>query len=166
MRFFEDIPVGARAETGAHTFSAEEIKRFATAFDPQAFHTDEAAAAKSHFGALCASGWHTLAVWMRLNVHSMGEEVRKLSAAGAPVAKIGPSPGFEDLKWLKPVYAGDTISFETTVLDKRPSRSRPGWGLITMRNVGHNQSGDEVIRFTAAVFVERRDKIPADGTAP
>lgn len=165
MRFFEDLVVGERREMGAHTFAAEEIKRFAGAFDPQVFHTDEDAAAKSHFGALCASGWHTLAIWMRLNVRAMQEQMRELHAAGAPVAKVGPSPGFEALKWLKPVYAGDTISFETEITGKRESRSRPGWGLVTMRNVGRNQSGEDAISFVAHVFVERRDRNTADGAA-
>ena len=68
MRYFDDISVGDRMELGTHTFTAEDIKTFAAQYDPQAFHMDEAAAAKSHFGALCASGWHTIAVWMRLRV--------------------------------------------------------------------------------------------------
>ncbi len=162
MRFFEDIALGERRETGSHVFTAEEIKRFAGAFDPQPFHTDEAAAAKSHFGALCASGWHTVAVWMKLHVRAVQEEDRMLREAGQPVARLGPSPGFEALKWLKPVYAGDTISFETEVTSRRPSRSRPEWGVITLENTGRNQAGEEVVSFTGHVFVERRDKTPPE----
>ncbi len=108
MMFFEDIVVGERDEIGAHTFTAEEIKRFARAFDPQPFHLDEAAAEESHFGRLCASGWHTLAVWMKLNVRHLQRRARASARRPAcRLARLGPSPGFDELKWLKPVYAGD-----------------------------------------------------------
>lgn len=164
MDFFEDIAVGHRDEIGAHTFTAEEIKRFAQAFDPQPFHLDEARAAESHFGALCASGWHTQAVWMKLNVRHWQNLKSKRQASGQPIARIGPSPGFDDLKWLKPVYAGDTITFENEVIGKKASRSMPGWGLVSFRMVGRNQKGDDAISFVGHVFVERRDKAPpSDG---
>src|SRR3712207_4174250 len=104
MRFFEDIPLGERRAVGSHLFTAEEIKRFARAYDPQPFHLDEEAAAASHFGRLCASGWHTLAVWMKLNVRKVqqsGEQVR----VAMPIPRVGVSPGFDELRWLKPVYA-------------------------------------------------------------
>ena len=162
MKFFEDIPVGERHQIGSHTFAAEEIKRFAGAFDPQPFHTDEAQAEVSHFGKLCASGWHTLAVWMKLNVREIQRADRNLEMAGIPVARLGPSPGFDELKWLKPVYAGDTISFETEVTAKKASRSRPGWGVVTIRNIGHNQHGESVLSFIGHVFVERRNATPAE----
>ena len=74
MKFWEDIAVGERAELGRHTFTAEDIKAFARRFDPQPFHLDEAAAARSHFGALCASGWHTASMWMRLMVEYQNRE--------------------------------------------------------------------------------------------
>ncbi|MGH6922133.1 MAG: MaoC family dehydratase [Propylenella sp.] len=164
MKFFEEFVVGERRAIGSHTFTAEEIKRFASAFDPQAFHVDEEAAAKSHFGRLCASGWHTLAVWMRLNVRAMQLEVRELQMAGRPLARLGPSPGFDDLKWLRPVYAGDTISYESEVVATKPSRSRPEWGLVSVHTVGRNQAGEEAVAFTAHVLVERSDKAaPAGG---
>lgn len=162
MRFFDDIPVGERHRIGSHTFSADDIKRFAGAFDPQPFHTDETEAAKSHFGKLCASGWHTLAVWMKLNVREMQRVTRDLELAGVPVARLGPSPGFDELKWLKPVYAGDTIRFETEITAKKPSRSRPQWGLVSMRNIGRNQDGEDVISFIGHVFVERRSSGPGE----
>lgn len=158
MMFFEDVVVGEVAELGAHTFTAEEIKRFASAFDPQPFHMDEAAAEASHFGKLCASGWHTLATWMKLNVRYMQEVARERATSGQAQAKLGPSPGFDELKWLKPVYVGDRISFETEVIGKRASRSRPGWGLVSMRSVGRNQAGEDVISFIGHVFVEAREK--------
>ena len=158
MEFFEDIAVGSRDEIGAFTFTADEIKRFAGAFDPQPFHLDEAAAAKSHFGGLLASGWHTQAVWMKLNVRQWERRRQEMEAAGRRIAKVGPSPGFDELKWLKPVYAGDTITFVNEVIGKRASRSMPGWGLVTFKMIGMNQSGEAAISFVGHVFVERREK--------
>ena len=158
MSWFEDIVIGDKRELGGHNFSAEEIKRFANAFDPQPFHTDEAAAAKSHFGALCASGWHTLAIMMRLTLQARERQFDDGgSVAGVSGGRLGPSPGFDELKWLKPVYAGDTIAFASEIIEKRESRSRPGWGLIRFRNVGTNQHGAEVLTIVGAVYVEKRN---------
>ena len=156
MKFLEDVVVGERFELGRHVFSADDIKAFARRFDPQPFHLDEEAAARSHFGALCASGWHTAAVWMRLMADYQRGEDEARRARGEPVAELGPSPGFRELKWLRPVYAGDTISYATEVVDARPSNSRPGWGLMTIRNGGVNQKGEPVISFVSVAFVERR----------
>ena len=156
MKFWEDIAVGERFEIGRHTFTADDIKAFARRYDPQAFHLDEEAAAKSHFGALCASGWHTAATWMRLMVEHSKREDAAMRARGEPVAALGPSPGFRELKWLKPVYAGDTVTYAREIVDKRASNSRPGWGLISIRNSGTNQKGEPVISFVSVAFVERR----------
>jgi acyl dehydratase len=156
MKYFDDIDVGDRIELGTHIFTAEEIKTFAAQYDPQAFHMDEAAAAKSHFGALCASGWHTIAVWMRLRVLYGRREDAERAARGEIIAKLGPSPGFRELRWLKPVYAGDTISYASEVAEKRASQSRPGWGLVFARNTGINQNGELVLSFIGSGFVERR----------
>jgi acyl dehydratase len=156
MKFFDDISVGERHDLGHHTFLAEDIKAFAARFDPQPFHLDEAAASRSHFGALCASGWHTAAVWMRLMVEHQRREDAARREQGEPVAELGPSPGFRELKWLKPVYVGDTISYAMEIIDARPSNSRPGWGLITLRNTGFNQRGESVISFVSVAFVARR----------
>jgi acyl dehydratase len=164
MDFFEDLEVGARDEIGAHTFTAEEIKRFAQAYDPQPFHLDEDAAAKSHFGGLLASGWHTQAVWMKLNVRHWQRQRAEREAAGLPIARVGPSPGFDELKWLKPVYAGDTIAFVNEVVGKKLSRSMPGWGLVTFKMTGRNQAGEEAISFIGHVFVESRDKVASAET--
>ncbi|HEY6995718.1 MAG TPA: MaoC family dehydratase [Xanthobacteraceae bacterium] len=158
MRFFEDIRVGEIAELGRHTFTAEDIKAFAARFDPQPFHLDEAAAADSHFRRLCASGWHTACVWMRLLIHHRRREDDELRARGEPIAQLGPSPGFRDLQWLKPVYAGDTVAYATEVVEMRPLNSRPAWGMILVRNTGVNQHGEPVISFVSSAFVERRDK--------
>ncbi|MGP0093485.1 MAG: MaoC family dehydratase [Xanthobacteraceae bacterium] len=156
MRFFEDIVVGERIELGRHTFGAEEIKAFALRYDPQPFHVDEAAARRSHFGRLIASGWHTGSVFMRLNVERRLREAAAMRARGEPVAVPGPSPGFRELKWLKPVYVGDTISFTSEVIQTRRSNSRPGWGLVTSRASGSNQDGEPVLSLIGTLFVPCR----------
>jgi acyl dehydratase len=156
MKYFEDIMIGERASFGSHTFTADEIKSFAARFDPQPFHTDETAAAQSPYGALIASGWHTIAVWMRLAMRYRQAEDETRRARGEPLAELGPSPGFRDLRWLKPVYVGDTIAFATEVVETRPSKSRPQWGLVFSRNTGTNQAGDIVISFIGSALAERR----------
>jgi acyl dehydratase len=155
MKFWDDIAVGDKSELGHFTFTADNIKAFARRFDPQAFHLDEEAAARSHFGALCASGWHTASIWMRLMIDHQRSEDAARRARREPVAALGPSPGFRDLKWLKPVYVGDTITYATEVIEKRPSASRPEWGLIRIYNSGTNQNGEVVISFVSVAFVER-----------
>jgi acyl dehydratase len=156
MRYLEDIRVGDKAELGSHTFTAEEIKSFAARFDPQPFHLDEAAAARSHFGGLVASGWHTGSVCIRLIVQHRLREEEAMRARGEAVGRTGPSPGFRDLKWLKPVYAGDTITFASEVIETREVRSRPDKGLVFARNTGTNQEGVVVFSFISVVFVDCR----------
>ena len=160
MRFFEDLKIGERIEVGSHTFTADDIKGFAIRFDPQLFHVDEAAASRSHFGALCASGWHTASIWMRLMIDHNRRQDEGLRARGEPVAVFGPSPGFRELKWLKPVYVGDTISYATEITDLRASNSRPEWGIMAIRNTGTNQRGEPVISFVSTSFVQRRHAAP------
>jgi acyl dehydratase len=156
MKFFDDIRLGDRREFGKHTFAAEDIKRFARSFDPQPFHLDEEAAKRSHFGGLCASGWHTTAACMRLIVDYHKRLAAEMIAGGEKPAKIGPSPGFRNLKWLKPIYAGDTVAFASEVIELRPSASRPQWGVVRMRTVGTNQKGERVYEIENAAFIERR----------
>jgi acyl dehydratase len=156
MKFFEDIRIGERAEIGRHTFTADEIKAFAAQFDPQPFHLDEAAGERSLFGGLCASGWHTACVWMRLVIDHRQREDATRRARGEPVAALGPSPGFRDMQCPNPVHPGDTIAYATEVIAMRPSASRPEWGLVTMRNSGSNQHGKPVLSFVSTAFVARR----------
>ena len=151
MKFFEDIRVGDLVMTGRHVFGADEIKAFAQRFDPQLFHLDEKAAARSHFGALCASGWQTAAVWMKRLNGTFARDIAPTARSG-PVPQLGPSPGFKDLRWLRPVYAGDTIRYASTLIDRRASRSRPGWGIATHHNTAQNQRGEPVFEFTGTVF--------------
>jgi acyl dehydratase len=155
MKFFDDIRVGDTVEVGRHTFTAAAIKSFAARFDPQPFHLDEAAAERSHFRQLCASGWHTACVWMRLLIECRRREDEDRRARGVPIAALGVSPGFRDLQWLKPVYVGDTVAYSTEVIEMRPLASRPGWGVVSWRNTGVNQRGEPVISFISSAFVER-----------
>lgn len=159
MKFFEDIRVGDFTTLGRYTFGADDIKTFAKRFDPQRFHVDEDEAARSHFGALCASGWHTAAVYMRLLADNYRRQAEAAQARGEPVAAWGPALGFRDLKWLKSVYVGDTINYRIEVTETRVSNSRPGFGLVTALATGANQNGDRVISFVSTVFVQRRSEM-------
>lgn len=154
--FYEELVVGEREVVGTYLFTAEEIKTFAKAYDPQAFHLDEAAAAASPFGGLCASGWHTAGIWMRLMVQHRAREAAARAARGLGSAVMGPSPGFKDLRWSLPVYAGDTVTFDSTLQEKRESGSRPGWGLVRHLNGGSNQAGERVFSFTSTAFWQMR----------
>jgi acyl dehydratase len=156
LRYLDDIKVGDRYELGSHTFQTDDIKAFARRYDPQRFHLDEGEAERSPFGALCASGWHTASVWMRLMVDYRKRMADDMRRRGEPVATTGPAPGFRDLKWLKPVYVGDTIAYATEVTEVRPSASRPAWGLLSTRGIGVNQRGEMVISVDSTIFVERR----------
>ena len=158
MKYFEDIAVGERFAIGRHTFKADEIKAFASRFDPQPFHTDDKAAEGSHFGALVASGWHTVMVWMRLMAEHRRASADAMRSRGEPVAGAGPGLGFRELKWLKPVYAGDTIDYASEVIETRVSRRRPRHGLLTLRSTGVNQNGDVIMSFVSTSFIERRSE--------
>lgn len=153
MKYFDDLRLGEREEFGSHTFTADEIKTFARRFDPQPFHLDEDAAAATHFGALTASGWHTAAMWMR---YFLAHWARAQAAVGGPPAEAGPSPGIRDLRWPKPVHAGDTVTFGHEILDLRDAPKRPGWGLLVAQASATNQKGELVLTFRSAKFVKKR----------
>ena len=154
-RWFDDLEIGERRELGSYLFTAGEIIAFAGIYDPQPFHIDAEAAKHSSFGGLVASGWHTAAVWMMLMIAERDRQA-SLHPAGTTGPQLGSSPGFRNLKWLKPVYAGDTLSYSTEVIDKRETRSRPGWGLVFNRNSAINQKGDLAFQFDGCVFWQRR----------
>jgi len=144
---FEDFEAGETFELGTHTFTAEEIVAFAHQYDPQPFHVDEAAAEDSAFGGLIASGWHTSAIWMRLYVDAL------LGRA----ASMG-SPGLDELRWLKPVRPGDTLSASLTVLDTSPSKHRPDRGTIHFRGELRDDGGEVVLRMTGRGYFARRGR--------
>jgi acyl dehydratase len=156
--FFDELRVGDATELGSHRFMADEIIRFARAYDPQPFHVDPEAARQSAFGGLCASGWHTAAAWMQRWVAHRAAMEAEAARRGQLPARLGPSPGFRNLRWSKPVYAGDTIAYRSAVTELRPSASRPGWGIAFQRNSGTNQHGEEVFSFEGAAFWERRPR--------
>jgi acyl dehydratase len=149
MIYFEDIEIGARRELGSYTFTAEEIKRFARQFDPQPFHTDEEAARRSHFGGLVASGWHTASVFMKLQSKVINELRPDVSTAG-------PSPGYRNLRWVKPVFVGDTVTYVTEIVRKRELATRPQWGIVFQQVTAHNQRGELVYEFEGAALFARR----------
>ena len=153
--FFEDLVIGTRLDLGTYTFTEEDIISFAKRFDPQPFHLDDAAAALSHFGRLAASGWHTAAVWMKLYVSHRQATMAALLSRGETPSRPGPSPGFRQMKWKKPVHVGDTIRYASELVGKRVT-STPGWGLIFHHNTGTNQDGEVVFEFDGSVFWERR----------
>ena len=143
-RFLEDFAVGQTFRSGRLRVEGERIKTFGAEFDPQPFHLDEEAARASIFGGLAASGWHTAAVTMRLLVES------DLKPAGGIVGV-----GFDEFRWPRPVRPGDELRIESEVLEVRPSRSRPGQGLIKVRTTTLNQN-DEPVQVTVGNLVVPR----------
>lgn len=152
MRMAELYAPGARTVTGSLLFTAEDIVAYARQFDPQRFHVDAEAAQDTLFGGLCASGWHTCAGWMKCFVPFWIDECRRLAATGETPPNLGPSPGFRKLRWLKPVFAGDTVTYSVTWLGSRPLDTRPGWILNTITCSGENQRGEPVVEFESTVL--------------
>jgi len=147
------------ADLGSHTFTAAEIVAFARDWDPQPFHLDEAAGRASLFGGLAASGWHVACEWMALWIAHQNREMEARAARGEVVPVPGPSPGFDDMRWLKPVLAGETVAYRATLHSARPSASRPAWGILSTTNEGF-VDGDLVFRFTARIMWPRRPVAP------
>jgi len=149
MTLDDFLRIGVEVPIGSHRFDADSIKAFARKYDPQPFHLDEEAAKRSLFEGLCASGWHTAAVWMRLNV-----DASEAWTGAPPAPEFGPSPGFKNLKWPKPVRAGETVAYSRTALAHRPLVTRPDWHLVTIRADGIDSAGDRVIEFESAVLLK------------
>ena len=158
MPWFEDLDIDLYRDLGSHCFTEAEIIRFARKFDPQYFHIDPVLAAAGPFGGLIASGWHSLATWMKLMVAAMQREAVTAAASGSRSPASGPSPGFLDLTWPHPVRPGDTIRYSTTLIEKVTLKSRPDWGLVRGRNEGVNQRGELVLRFTGQGLVKRKTR--------
>ena len=146
MIYFEDLVVGEESHFGSYDVTREEVLDFARKYDPQPFHLDDEAAAKTHFGRIAASGWHTTAMTMAVIARAVVAEDQ---------AGLG-SPGIDELRWLKPVYPGDRISVRGTIIDKTPSRSRPDIGSFRTETIVSNQDGVDVMRFTSIVLIRRR----------
>ena len=144
MQYLEEFEAGQKFGSGRHLVEAARIKSFAAEFDPQPFHLDENIASDSLFKGLAASGWHTAAMTMRLLVQTLN------FAEGA----IG--LGVDELRWPNPVRPGDSLCLETEIVDLRPSRSKPNYGIVRLRNVTTNQRGEIVQMMTASAMVPRR----------
>ena len=153
--YWEDFSEGSVREFGNHMVTREAIIAFAREFDPQPFHVDEEAARRSLFGGLCASGWHTCSLAMRM----MCDEYLLESAS------LG-SPGLENLKWLKPVYPGDTLRVRLQVMEARPMTSKPHVGLVRSRWEVMNQKADVVLTMEGWGMFRRRPQESSLGVEP
>ncbi len=147
MRYYEDLEVGAVGRFGQRHVTREEVVEFAGKYDPQPFHLSDEAAAATHFGRLSASGWHTCAMTMAMIV----EEQDRAGHQG-----LG-SPGIDELRWRHPVYPGDTLRVETTILSKRRSQSRPEMGLFRAETRVLNQDDVIVLTMVSNAMVSTRD---------
>lgn len=145
--YFEDFEVGRTIDVGARTVSEDEIIDFATKYDPQPFHVDKAAAEKSMYGGIIASGWHTCGMIMRLMVDGFLKEAASLG-----------SPGVDEIRWLKPVRGGDTLHVTMTALEVRPSASKPDRGVIVTLWQAKNQHGELVATIKGMGMFQRRPK--------
>jgi len=146
MIYFEDLEIGAQTDFGSYQVTREEVLEFAQKYDPQPFHLSDEEAAKTHFGRIAASGWHTTAMTMAV----IARYVVNHRQAG-----LG-SPGIDELRWKKPVYPGDTLHVRGRILEKTPSRSRPEMGSFRTQTMVANQDGDVVMTFISIVLIRRR----------
>jgi acyl dehydratase len=151
MIYFEDLVIGAETVFGSYEVTREEVLEFAHKYDPQPFHVSDEEAAKTHFGRIAASGWHTAAMTMAVIARYV---------VGHEQAGLG-SPGIDELRWKKPVYPGDTLHVRGRILETRPSRSRPEMGSFRTQTTVTNQNGEVVMTFISIVLMRRR---PAEKT--
>ena len=146
MQYFEDIEVGSKQSFGSYAVTRDEVIAYAEKFDPQPFHLSDKAAAQTHYGRLSASGWHTCGMVMSMVVANLKANEQ---------AGLG-SPGLDELRWLKPVFPGDTLRCETEVIDKRASRSRPEMGSYRSTMTVFNQDDVAVLTFISIGLVRTR----------
>jgi acyl dehydratase len=146
MIYFEDLEVGAETHFGSYDVTREEMLEFAKKYDPQPFHLSDVAAAKTHFGRMSASGWHTCAMTMAVLARYSVEHEQ---------AGLG-SPGIDELRWKKPVYPGDRLHVRGRIIEKTPSRSRPEMGSFRTEMTVTNQEEVPVMTFTSIVLIRRR----------
>ncbi len=150
MTLEEKLVLGAVHQLGTHNFTPEAIMAFASRYDPQRFHLSEEEAAKTHFGRLCASGWHTTAVWMSRNVAGDKVMAERLRPEGETPVEFGPALGLKNVRWTVPVFAGDTISFTRCFVSLRHLDKRPGWFLASKHCEAYNQQDQKVMEFDSA----------------
>jgi len=142
--YFEDFAVGQVYTAGPVRVSADDIKAYARQFDPQPFHTDEELAHSTFFHGLAASGWHTASLTMSLVVQAL------------PIAGGVIGGGVDELRWPKPLRPGDELKLEAEIIEVRPSRSKPGQGLVRVRTTTLNRAGEAVQTMIANLIVPRR----------
>ena len=149
MIYFEDIEPGRETLFGSREVTREEVLEFARKYDPQPFHLSDEEAAKTYFGRLSASGWHTCAMTMGVIArHVVADEQAGLG-----------SPGIDELRWLKPVYPGDTLTVRGQIIEKTPSRSKPDMGSFRTKTTVTNQDDVPVLTFTSIVLIRRRPAV-------
>lgn len=146
MIYFEDLEVGRETDFGSYDVTREEVLEFARKYDPQPFHLSDEEAAKTHFGRIAASGWHTAAMVMAVIARHVVDQEQ---------AGLG-SPGIDELRWKRPVYPGDTLHVRGQILEKAPSRSRPDMGSFRTQTTVTNQNGETVMTFISIVLIRRR----------
>ena len=146
MQYFEDLEVGAETYFGSYEVTREEVLEFAHKYDPQPFHLSDEEAAKTHFGRIAASGWHTCAMTMAVLARHVVEHRQ---------AGLG-SPGIDQLRWRRPVYPGDTLHVRSTIVEKTLSRSKPEMGSFRSDMIVTNQDDQPVMTFTSIVLIRRR----------
>jgi acyl dehydratase len=146
MIYFEDLETGAETYFGSYDVTREEVLEFARKYDPQPFHLSDEEAAKTHFGRLAASGWHTCAMTMAVIARHVVDEEQ---------AGLG-SPGIDELRWRRPVFPGDRLHVRAKIVDKTPSRSKPEMGSFRSDTVVTNQDDQPVLTFTSIVLIRRR----------
>jgi len=146
VKYLEDLKVGDQASFGSYQVTRDEVLEFARKYDAQPFHLSDEAASRTHFGRIAASGWHTCAMTMSMLVENLEAH---------PQAGLG-SPGVDELRWLKPVYPGDTLRAESEIVDVTPSRSKPDIGSYRSNVTVLNQDDVPVLRFTSIVLIQRR----------
>ena len=142
--YLDDLRPGQTFALGRRSVTREAIVEFAEAWDPQPFHLDEAAAKASIYGRLIASGWHTVCIFMRMFADGL---LNRTAAVG--------SPGIDELRWRKPVFAGDSLEAGVEILEVRPSRSRPDRGAARIRCIVRNQQGEVLTMIATVMFLRR-----------
>lgn len=152
MQYFEDLVVGSKASFGRYEVTREEVIEYASKYDPQPFHLDDEAAAKTHFGRISASGWHTCAMTMAMLVQNLKDHKQ---------AGLG-SPGLDELRWLKPIYPGDVLRVESELLEKTRSRSRPEMGSFKSIISVFNQDDVKVMTFRSIGLIAVREPAASD----
>ena len=151
--WFEDFPLGVKIVLGSYRFTEDNIIAFARKYDPQPFHIDKAAAERSIYGGLIASGWQTAAVWMKLMLERRRAEI----AAGAVAAQDNfVSPGVREIKWLKPVRPGMTLTYTNVSIAKLDWPTLPKWGLVEGQNEARDEAGTLYYSFINRVLIARR----------